>query len=139
MKKIILIMTLSVLSLLNSCFDGLSNTQTRIVRFEAVGSISNADIYFGTSRGFAALKSISLPWSSGKISVDFDDDDGGEDPVDCIIRVINNTDDSGFITVRIYIDGKDVAVNTGFGPHVLVGTGYTIEAKPEYIYNGTID
>jgi len=118
-KYVLIVIQLILLFFTASCTPKWSGE----VSFAVEGTISDVDIIYETRERDENLISVSLPWYSDTISAEADDETSNT----CYIEVVNNTSDTSPITVKIYVDGKLRAEETGSGAYCTVSAGYRID------------
>jgi hypothetical protein len=119
MKYLLLLMSLFILS----C---TSNDWSGTVRYEVTGSTTDASIiYDDDGHGDGIVASTTLPWSSGNIRVNAQDDS----PFHAYVKATNTTSNNTTLEVYIYIDGELKAQNNSSGPNCSTIAKYTVEVN----------
>lgn len=120
MKAVINIFMM-LLFLLTSCIF-LEPEWEGTVRYEVTGTATDVDIEYRGADHAVTLHNQSLPWKSGRISARA----GDQSDYGAWIDVISNTPDNVTIDVKIYVDGKLEAHESGAGPDCEVSARFCI-------------
>lgn len=95
------------------------------VRYDVTGTATDVDIEYGDDNEGTdpKVQNVALPWSSGDISANAEDQSSFE----AGIIVKNNTANNDTVNISIYIENSLVVQKSGSGPYFEVLASYLVE------------